>query len=1152
MRDQNSATSIVFPLAHEIHASSPRGLGRFFCCRLRVARWCLPIALIMLAMTTAYGASLSDTHATPLIRFPNPCGDRVVFSARDQIWSVPNAGGVAEPLTSGLGVRTAPKCSPDQRWIAYLQTTSGGRDVLVIPREGGVPKRLTFRPDATNIVTGWTPDSRDVVFLSSQADWAARHPTAFRVPVEGGMPVSLPMDKSGDISFAPDGRHVAYTRFFMDFQAWKRYDGGEAPKIYTFDLQTHKEVQITNWKGTDTAPMWFRDRIYFLSDRGLHRRANIWVYDLRTHKTRQLTHFDDYDIDMPSLGIAGISFSQGGKLWMIDLPSERLRSIPVVVPDDGTRTNPRTVSVAQQLREWDTDYDIDYTLSPHGEEAILAARGDLFTLAPMNGPALNLTASSNAEEDHPAVSPDGRWIAYTTDSAGEQQLAIRPVGGGSEKIITHFPFGFLYKPTWSPDCRWIAVHDSAHKLWLVDVSSGDTRLVAYNRDHYMHETDEHDATFSPDSKWLAYSTSRSTRLRALHMYSITQGRDTVVSSPMESDYRPAFSADGRFIFFVSDRHHLPIYADRETNAVTVKSGGIYVAALSADEVPPFASRDNARTNRTADPRATSTARDLPDIANLTSRAVPLPVEPSKISALEIRGDKVFYETDPPPLSEGSLPGEDSALHVIDTETRKDRILLSGLSSFALSQDGLHLIFVKNGDWFMADIGGESPKEKTLDIQALRSRVEPLQEWREMFEYSWRLERDLYVNADMNRVNWNAAHDHYARLLPLVATRSDLNWLLCQMIGELASSHVRAGGGDDLSSDPAPPPVLLGADYSLDSANHRYRFAKIFRGDNSRPEYRSPLTWPGVMIHEGDYLLSVNGHELVAPETPDSLLITTSGMVTLTVSETPGGVRREVKVDPVHSEARLRELDHLERERRVVTELSRGRIAYIGMTDMIGHGMDEFVQQFYPQLGAEGLIIDDRSNPGGNIDEMILERLRRNISSMQTGRDRVPQTQPDQVLAGPKAMLIDGFSGSDGEMFPAHFREYGLGPLIGSRTWGGVRGLRQSWTLLDGGWVIASEITFYDTHGHWLVENYGLDPDVPVDETPADVLAGREVPLETAVKLLLKKLGPTPHHLPAPPAPSSPDYPSAGDVHPAFFPITASETMNPRQRSVRHP
>jgi tricorn protease len=1063
--------------------------------------------------------------APTLIRYSQRCGDQIILVAHGQLWSVPASGGTAKPLTAGPGNRYAAKCSPDGKWIAYTALVGDAQDVFVLPRGGGSPRRLTFRPDLSNLVLGWNADSRSVVFSSPREDWSGRKSKAYAVPVEGGLPQPLPLDRVGDLSIAPDGRRVAYTSFRPN---WKRYQGGQAPDILLYDPRSHRQEKITDWQGTDTAPMWAGERIYFLSDRDRHRKLNLWSYDLRDRRTRQVTFFDDYDIDTPSLGTGAITFSQGGKLWMLDLRTERLQTVSVSVPDDGALTSPRTVAVKEQLREFDTDYDTDYTLSPRGETALLAGRGDLFTHGIADAASLNLTATSDAEEDHPAVSPDGTLIAYTTDSSGEQQLAVRPISGGAERILTHSKKGFFYQPVWSPDGRRIAIHDAAHRLWLIDLQGGEPRLVAYNREHYMHETDEHDAIFSPDGRWLVYSLSRPNRLRALHFFDTVTGSDTVVSSPMESDYRAAFSSDGRFLYFVSDRHDIPIYADRETNAVTVKSSGIYVAALSPADVPPFSPNS---TTRVAMPKA---VRGSIDLTGLMSRAVPVPVEATTITAMAMRGNRLFYRSEPPPVIEGTLPGESSHLHVVDVLRNEDRIVVDDLSSFAVSADGSRILFVRGGKWLTAD--GNGADQRPLDVDRMKTRIDPRAEWREMFFNSWRLERDLYVDADMHGIDWAGVRDHYARLLPLLGSRSDLNWLIGQMIGELAGSHIRVGEGDHGQAGTPERTVLLGADYALDRSNGRYRFARIFRGDNTRPDYRGPLSWPGVNAQEGDYVLAVNGHELRAPDSPDAALSATSGPVTLTLASRPNGARRTTVVLPVASEERLRELAHFDDKRALVARLSHGRIAYIDLTDMVGLGMRQFVRQFYPQLGAEALVIDDRGNPGGNIDEMILERLRRTLSSMQTGRDRVPQTQPDQVMLGPKAMLIDAASSSDGEVFPLHFREYGLGELIGSRTWGGVRGLRTYWTLLDGGTVSASEISFYDTQGHWVVENHGVVPDIEVEPTLDDIAAGRDPALETAVARLLAKIGPVRRGLVPPPSGGS-DYPPAGDVPPTYLPVS---------------
>ncbi|SOB87120.1 tricorn protease [Sphingomonas guangdongensis] len=1070
-----------------------------------------------------------------LIRFPTSCGDRIVFAARGQLWSVTGADHVAHRLTSGPGSVQMARCSPDGKWVAFTHVIGGSRDVYVVKASGGIPRRLTYRPDFNEWVVAWSADSQSVIFLSAHEDWSGRKLRPYSVPRGGGLPVPLPIDRSGHLSFSQDRKRMIYTRSFTDGAAWKRYQGGQAPDLFLHDFRTHADERLTDWKGTDAAPMWTGNTVYFLSDRDQHRRANIWALDLSSRKTRQVTFFDDYDVDAPSLNNGRITFSKGGSLWQLDLRSERLAMVPVTVPDDRARTGPRVTVVAAQLREYDTDYDVNYSISPDGRVAALAARGEIFTLPLGTGGATNLTGTTGAEEDHPSISPDGRFVAYTTDRSGEVQLVLRPASGGAEQPLTRFKSGFLYKPVWSPDGRWIAIHDAAHRLWLVPTHGGEARQVAYNRHHYMHETDEHDAVFSPDGRWLAYSLSRSNRLRELHLYDTGTGLDTVVSSPMESDYRPAFSGDGRFILFVSDRNDIPIYADRETNAVTVKSGGIYVASLAKGDVPPLAPRAEGQTGA----RSSATARvpgDV-DLAGLMSRVVPLPVEPAKITDLQVRGDRVFYMSAPPPVMGGTLPGAASAVHRLDLNDASDTILVRDPSSFVVSADGSRIVFVRNGRW--ASVAAEGGNETPLPVAELSTTIVPRDEWREMFFTAWRLERDLYVDADMHGIDWQGVRDHYARLLPLIGSRSDLTWLINQMIGELSGSHLRSGGGDDGSGAKPSESVLLGADYALDQKSGRYRFARIYRGDSSRPDYRAPLGSPGVDVDVGDYLLAVNGVPLRAPQSPDEALIGAAGTVELTIASHQNGPARKVRVLPVSNDESLREVDHLAEKRALVSRLSGGRVAYIGLNDMGRLGMRQFVRQFYPQLGAEALLVDVRGNPGGNIDEILLERLRRTLSGMQTGRDRVPQTQPDQVVVGPKAMLIDSDSASDGEVFPLHFRAYGLGELIGSRTWGGIRGIRTDWTLLDGGTVTASEISFYDTEGQWSVENHGVEPDVPVETTPADVLADRDRPLEIAVERLTRKIGPVPKTLVPPPTGGS--YPTFGVVPPTYLPAQTSGT-----------
>jgi tricorn protease len=1107
--------------------------------RLAIA-WAVALCAFVMVAGAQAAPTLQDM---PLTRFPNSNGIDIVFSARGHIWSVDKAGGAARRLTGGDGYEIAPRYSPDGRWVAFTGDRNGVQDVYVMAAAGGLPRRLTTlaaappsngvrRPSSEGLVIAWTPDSRGVVFLSRRLGWNGTY-RPFIAPIGGGIAEPMPVDRSGYLSFAPDGRRFALTRTFTEFRTWKRYDGGMAEDVEIYDPLTRQLQRITDWKGRDGTPMWVGRRIYFVSDRDAHRRANIWVYDLDTRHTRQVTHFADYDIDIPSYGCGQISFQQGGQLWTLDVPSERLKAVPVRVPNDGARTQPRTVNVKALIREQDTGYSPDYSVSPRGDLAAFSARGDIFIVQTRaGGPApRNLTATSSADEDHPAFSPDGRSIAYTTDASGEHQLAVRPVSGGAERQLTHFATGFLYMPVWSPDGRWIAIHDGGHRLWLVAVDGSSLpRPVAYDSHHFMHETDQHDAAFSPDGRWLAYSVARPTRMRELHLYEIATSRDTSLSMPDESDYRPSFSPDGKYLYFVSDRHEISVQSDRETNVVQVKSQGLYVAALAADTPPRF--QPDVGTSRSPAASALPPAPPQPmavriDPVGLMARAVPVPVEPAKIDSLEVRGEAIFYATEPPDTLAGGLPGETPALHRLDLVTLRDEVVVEGFDTQVLSGDGREVVYKADEDWFVANARSGHTQVAKLALEGMQAVVNPPQEWREMFENAWRLERDLFVNPDMNGNDWRALHNSYARLLPEVATRDDLNYLVGELIGELSSSHTYVGGGDNGQAQTGSQFRYLGADYTLDPASGRYRFAKIYSGDNTRGNYRSPLGWPGVDAHPGDYLLAVDGHALAAPDTPDALLAGESSTVALTLAARLDAPTRIVVVTPVHDETALRRLDWERHEALLTAQLSDGQVGYVHLADMQNLGMEEFVRSFYPQLGKAALVIDERWNGGGNTDQIVLERLRRVLSSLQMLRDRVPQTQPDQVQVGPKAMLINHFSGSDGDVFPYHFRAYGLGPLVGTRPWGGVRGIEWFWPLLDGGYVTVPQITFYDTHNQWLIENHGVEPDVEIEDAPSEVLTGGDQQLTAAVDLLMKKLPAEPARQIGPP--SSSDYPPAGAV-----------------------
>jgi tricorn protease len=1098
-----------------------------------------------MALLIGMVAVLSPADAGALMRFPALHDGTIVFAAYGDLWQVPRNGGTASRLTAGPGYDLMPRFSPDGKWVAFTASYQGNQDVYVIPADGGPAKRLTYHSDVVdkaptrwgpdNMVLNWTPDSKSVVFLSRRTafnSWFGRY---FAVPVYGGMPTALPLDRGGLFTYSPDGRSIAYNRIFRNFRTWKRYQGGLAQDVYTYNFDTKALERITDWKGTDTAPMWVGRKIYFLSDRDEHRRNNIWVYDLDSKEFRQITHFTDYDIDFPSLGAGanpGIVFQQGGSLWLIDLPSEKLTKLDVRVPDDGTRTGPRFADAGKAVRATDTAGQTDYALSPNGKRAIFSARGDLFALPAKHGATRALTATSNADEDHPSWSPDGKTVAYTTDVHGEHQIALRPADGGPEKILTQFKSVFLYTPLWSPDAKRLAISDANSHLWLVDAGNGKATEVDNDPQGEIH-----DQSFSPDGRWLAYSKTGPNRQNAIWLYDIGSGKKSKLSDGTATDFAPIFSPDGKYLYFISRRHENPTFNELEFNIASLETSGIYAATLVKGAPSPFAPQSDegafdSKKDEDAKPWKPGVIKPIKiDIDGLMARAVPLPIPPASIVSLDVRSDKVFYMTTPPQMIAGPLPGLKSELHVFDMKERKDAKVFDGFENYVLSADGGKVMFKEGEEFKIADAKADSDKSKadTLDLTHMRARIEPTREWVEMFENAWRLERDLFVNAKMNGADWQMVHDAYAKLVPLAGHREDLNYIIGEMQGELGNSHTYVGGGDNADLTKSVPTAMLGADYALDPASGRYRFAKIYAGDNTRGDYRSPLTEPGVDVTEGSYLLAVNGQELKSPADPDSLLVGLDDQpIVLTVADSPNGKRRDVTVKAVGNELSLREKDWIDHNRGVVDKLSGGKIGYIYLSDMSALGMEQFIRQFYPQLDKQALIIDARWNGGGFIDQIVLERLRRVLVGMGTNRQNGTGTVPNQLINGPKVTLINEYSASDGDLFPYWFRAYGLGKLIGKRTWGGVRGIRGEWGLLDGGYITVPESTVYGKNSQWLMENHGVEPDIEVDTIPGELMAGKDAQLEAGVNHLLGELAKNPQTLPVPPA-ALPAYPLEGDV-----------------------
>jgi len=1093
------------------------------------------------------GATPTPGPGATLMRFPTLHGGQIVFVAHDSLWEVARGGGVARRLGSDPGIDWMPRFSPDGRWIAFTGDHHGNTDVYVMPAAGGAARRLTYWSDVmtdaplrwgpNNLVVTWTPDSRQIVFLSRRKAWNLWDSRLFEVGLSGGLPRELPLDRGGLLSFSPDGRRIAYNRIFSNFRNWKRYDGGLAQDVYLYDFTTRRLQRLTRWHGTDTAPMWYHDTIYFLSDRGAARRENLWAYDLATHGLRQITHFTDYDIDFPSLGDDGIVFQQGGWLYVLDLPAEALHRLAVRVPDDGGRTAPRVIDASRYIRDPDNAQVTDYDLAPDGRRALLVARGDVFSLPAGRGDTRDLTASSDADEDHPAWSPDGRLIAYTTDASGEQQIAVRAAGGGPERLLTHFASGYFYRPVWSADSARIAFSDSAHRLWYVAVN-GSEAPVPVAQDRYQ---EMHDYSWSPDARWLAYSLTDATQQRRIWLYEVATRRATCVSKPGFDDFAPRFGPSGRYLFFLSSRHENPVLAENELDIADLKTSGLYVATLQAHEPSPFAPRAAGTAPSPAGEAADHTLIGPLhiDLDGLMDRAVPVPIPPATLAGFDVRGPLIYYQTVPPSTIAAPLAGEPSALHLYDLGARRDRVLIDDLTSYVVSADGRWLMYRRDaGDrpsFYVVPAGPAAARAaadaQPLDTAHMRIRIDPRQEWAEMFTSAWRLERDFFYRPQMNGVDWAGVRRSYERLLPLAGSRTDLNYLIGEMLGELSNSHTYVAGGDRERSEPRAPSAYLGVDYGVDARTGRYVFARIYAGDNTRPDYRSPLTEPGLDVHAGDELVAIDGVAVRVGTAPESDLVGKQHRtVRLTIAAGGGVQTRDVLVRPLDDELLLRSNAWIDHNRELVERASGGRVAYVYLGDMDEAGIEQFIRQFYGQLDRRALILDDRWNIGGVADPIVLERLRRVLIGMTTNREGAALSTPSRLLAGPKVCLINEYTASDGELLAYYFRRYGLGPLIGRRTWGGVRFYRGEWSLLDGGYITIPETSPYGLDSHWIIENHGVQPDLPVQDSPAELLAGTDAQLQAAVSDLLRALGREAASRPAglPPAPPGlPAYPPGG-------------------------
>jgi tricorn protease len=1107
-----------------------------------------------------------DMQEGRLMRFPDIYKDKVVFMYGGDLWLASSSGGVARQITSHPGRELFPKFSPDGKWIAFTGQYDGNFNVYVMPAEGGQPKQLTFyqgsaqplsdRMGILNEVVTWFPDGKRILFLSrsdASNGWTKR---PFSVSIDGGLPEPLPMSEGGLTSFSPDGNKVAYNQIFRNFRQWKRYTGGLAQDITIYDLKNNVvDGTVPHTEYTDSFPMWHANTIYFNSDRGPEHHLNLYSYDLTSKQVEQITHFTDWDVMWPSMGPDGIIFENAGYLYTLDFQSKEPKKLAISVPGEHDQIMKHWVSVSKNV----SDFDI----SPEGKRAVFSARGDVFTAPAKDGSVRNLTRTPGIREKNVAWSPDGRWIAYVSDRTGEDEIYITPHDGmGKEQQVTSGYKGFKYGLGWSPDSKKIAWSDKDVRLWYVDIN--EKKPVQVDQGHYGEFGTYN---WSPDSKWLAYDKAIENFLSIVSLYSLADHKITPVTTSMTNSYAPLFDPEGKYLYFLSDRDFNEVIGNIDFEFANPKTTRVYLVTLKKDEPSPFPTLSDEAQVKKEEPAASADAgkdtkanskdkgkdkdkdkdakdkgkdkdkdKDKPvefriDLDGLQQRVLALPTDPAVIRSIGAAKGFFYYSTTAVQGLNGPIPGEASAVRVYDLKERKLKDLIDGVDRFAISFDGSKLLYEAQGpggpSYGIIDAKPDSPKkvgDGALNLGGMRTEVDPPQEWKEMFEEVWRQERDFFYEASMNGVDWPKMHDKYAQLLPYVADRYSLTYILGDMIGELSNSHTYVGGGD-YPEIHAVNVGLLGADYEVDKATSMYRFKKIYPGENWDQRVRSPLTEPGVNVKEGDYLLAINGRALKAPQTPYELMVNTvNETVTLTVNSKPSDEgSHTIQVKPIAEEFDLHELNWIESNRKKVDAATNGRVGYVYLPDMGAPGLDQFVKQYFPQSRKEGIIFDVRYNGGGFVDQLIFGRLRRVLAAMQSARNWESNPQPFPVSNAYLACITNHYAASDGDFFSYFFKQYKLGPLIGERTWGGVRGIRGQLPLMDGGYITRPEFALYGLDSKWLIENKGVQPDVVVENRPDLVVKGQDTQLEKAIDMVMKEILANPKTWPARP-PDLPAYP----------------------------
>ena len=1083
----------------------------------------------------------AQTDEPTLFRQPTINKTHIVFSYGGDLWSVPRGGGDAKRLTTGIGIETNPYFSPDGNTIAFTGDYDGNTDVYIIPANGGVPKRLTYHP-AVDEVSGWTPDGKSILFTSTRNS-SSNFSRLYTMPVTGGgLPEEIPLPMANRGWLSPDGKYVAYEPLSQWQEDWKHYKGGQTQPIWIAKLADSTIEKVPRENSNDKCPMWLGDKIYFLSDRN-NSVVSLFSFDTKSKQVEQVIENKGLDIKYASAGADTIVYEQFGTIYTLDAGSKNPKKVNIHVAGDFSGIRPHFERVGSRIS--------NAAVSPNGIRAVFEARGDIISAPADKGDTRNLTNTTNVMERDPAWSPDGRWIAYFSDESGEYMLHLRDQSGMGE--VKKFSLGdsktgFYTTPVWSPDSKKIAYDDNHVNLWYLDVETGKNVKVDSNT--FADLDDVLEPAWSPDSRWITYVKQLDNRLRSVYLYSLDNKKINQVTDGLGDARYTAFDKSGKYIYFTASTDVGPAISFADLSGIDHQtSRSVYAVVLRNDIPSPLAPESDEEKifpekkdtppvvmpSVTPTPIPTATPAATPaetpaDKPAETQTPIPTPTptpkkeaEPTRIDLDDINQRVIALSQIPTRNYNGLCAGKTGIIYIteipqspqpgafgvtlskFDLDKRKFEEVKTGINNFRISANGEKMLYQQGPSWsLVSTMIPTRPGEGIVKTSDMEVYVDPRAEWKQMFNEIWRGERDFLYDPNTHGLDIEKAKKLYAPYLEAVVHRDDLNYLFREMLNQIGIGHMFISGGDQ--SRPTPVSVgLLGADYKIE--NNRYRFARVYNGENWNPQTRAPLTAPGVNVKEGEYLIAVNGREVRAADNIYSFFQSAAGKQTVIKAgkNADGKDAREITVVPIGSENGLRNLAWIEDNRRTVDKLSGGKLGYVYIPNTSGGGYTSFNRYFFAQTNKQGAVIDERFNSGGLLADYVVEYLKRQQLAKIAFRDGKDWNVPAGAIYGPKAMLINELAGSGGDAMPWFFKKSNVGALVGKRTWGGLVRASGIPSLMDGGRVTAPNGAVYGLNGEWEVENIGVAPDIEVEFDPAIWRQGRDPQLEKAVEWLLGEL-----------------------------------------------